>query len=64
MEGPVGPSAFWKVTNGIGDIGSSVEDHMDDEDDDDDDDDEDYDDEQDDDEEGEPIFGTIITISI
>jgi hypothetical protein len=62
MEGPVGPSAFWKITNGIGDIGSDMEDHMDDEDDDDDD--EDYDDEQDDDEEGEPIFGTVITISI
>jgi hypothetical protein len=65
MEGPVGPSAFWKVTNGVGDIGSDIGDHMDD--DGHDDDDEYYYEEQDmdgDSQDDEPIFGTVITITL
>jgi hypothetical protein len=62
-EGPVGPTAFWKVTNGIGDIGADIGDHMGTEEDDD----EDYDDDDDDSEdnqENEGFIGTVITISI
>jgi hypothetical protein len=65
VEGPVGPSAFWKVTNGIGDMSSDVGDHMDDEDDDDDDD--DYDEEEDVEghsHQGVGVLGTVITITL
>lgn len=65
IEGPVGPSAFWKVTNEIGDMGSDLGDHMDGEDNDNSD--ENYDEGQDvddDSQDDEPFFGTIITISL
>ena len=65
VEGPVGPSAFWKVTNEIGDMGSDLGDHMDG--DGDDDSDESYNEGQDvddDSQDDEPIFSTIITINL